>query len=425
MTDAQRFGVGFATAVLRAELGWLLTYGVHAAIAAVVAETLVRLARPSAGDQHRLWKMALFLPLVTASAAVLFGGAALGRTLHFLSPAVVPIRQSNSAAASIASSWRFSLGQRMMLAAGLTATAALMAGASRFAMGFARLRRRLKDRSTAVDPRVRAGLARISRRFAIGPIELSESAQLSSPIAVGARDVWFPAGSTASLTDDEIDAVLAHELAHLERRDPAWFFLAGLVQAALWIHPFIHRVVARLRSSAEIACDERAVAATGNALSLARGLSRFAHAALGAAAWMDAQPAFGGGVHASHILVDRVRRLVATAPGSPPSRAGGRGFQAAAAVLALAAIASVNLNVTFSRRSRNEAPDLAAASQRAGDLTSEEARLQAEMNEAQVVPGAAVASAAPSHLLQLEQNLRHVREERAWLERSVSTSGEP
>ncbi len=425
MMDGQRFGVGFATAVLRAELGWLVTYGVHAVIAAVVAETLVRLARPSAGDEHRLWKMALILPLVTGSAAVLFGGAALGRTFLSLSPAVVPIRQSNSAAAAIASSWGFSLGQRVMLAAGLTATAAVMAGAARFAIGFARFRRRLKDCSTSVDPRVRAALARISTRFAIGPVELSESAQLSSPIAVGARAVWFPAGSAASLTEDEIDGVLAHELAHLERRDPAWFFLAGLVRAALWIHPFIHRVVARLRSSAEIACDERAVAATGNALGLAQGLSRFAHAALGAAAWMDAQPAFGGGVRASHILVDRVRRLAAAAPAFPPSRAGARRFQATAAVLVLAAIASVNLNVTFAGRSRNEGPDLAAASQRAAHLTSEEARLEAEMNAAQVVPGEGVANAAPSHLLELERDLRHVREERAWLERSVSTTVEP
>ncbi len=236
MTGAQLFGPGLAAAVFRGELGWLVTYAVHAAIAAAVAEVLVSLAHPSPADEHRLWKMALALPLVTACTGTLFGEAALGRTVLLLTPAVVGIQPSHSGAAgaiaSASSSW---LGARLVLAAGLAATAGVMAGAARFAIGFARFRRRLKDRRTSVDPRLRAALARISTRFGLGPVELSESARLASPTAVGARAICFPVGSTASLADDEIDAVLAHELAHLERRDPAWFFLAGLVQAALWI----------------------------------------------------------------------------------------------------------------------------------------------------------------------------------------------
>ncbi len=160
-------------------------------------------------------------------------------------------------------------------------------------------------------------------------------------------------------------------------------------------------------------------------MGLARGLSRFAHAALGATALNDAHPAFGGGARASRILVDRVRRLAAPAPPALVSRAAASRFPATAAVLALATVASANLNVSFAGTARDEAPGLAAASQRAAYLTSEEARLQAEIKAADGRPRRATASAAPSHLLELEQDLRHVREERAWLERIVSTTVEP
>jgi beta-lactamase regulating signal transducer with metallopeptidase domain len=316
----------------------------------------------------------------------------------------------------------------------LAATVGVVVGAARFAVGFARLRRRLHDRRPSADPRLRASLARVSARFALGPVELTESAHLATPIAVGGRAICFPAGSTAALADEEVDAVLAHELAHLERRDPAWFFFAGLVQGTLWLQPLNHRVVARLRRSAEIACDERAVAATGDALGLARGLSSFAHAALGAPAWADAQPSFGGAGPGSHALVDRVRRLATAAPAPLPSRAGARRFHAAAAVLALVIIGSAKVSVTFAAPpaavatgvvTPSGAVGLTAASRRVAVLAVEEARLQSEMSAARAVAERASTAAGPSHLLELEQDLRHVRAERAWLERSASNPGRP
>ncbi|MFL5307278.1 MAG: M56 family metallopeptidase [Polyangia bacterium] len=418
-------------ALLAGALGCLVTYGVHAAIAAVVAEVVVRLARPSPADEHRLWKMALALPLVTACVAVLFGGSALGRTLLPAWATLTRIPGSRPVATASAPFLSPLLGPRAVLLAALAATVGVVGGAARFAVGFARLRRRLRDRHTSVDPRLASALARISARFAVGDVELTESAHLATPAALGARTVCFPAGSTASLTDVEVEAVLAHELAHLERRDPAWFFFAGLVEGALWMQPFNRRVVARLRRSAELACDERAVAATGDALGLARGLSLFAHAAQAVPAWADAHPAFGGAAAGTHALVDRVRRLADPEPAAHPAA---RRFQAAAAILVLVVIGSAKLSVTFAAPARAattgpvsgpEALGLAAASRRAAFLASEEFRLQAELTAAQVVAERASTGAGPSHLLELEQDLRHVRQERAWLERTVNTAGRP
>ena len=425
MTAAQLFGSDVIGTSLRTGLGWLLTYGIHAAIAAVVAELLVRLTHPSAPDEHRLWKMAMVLPLATACIGVASGRPGFGRTVVAAWPAIVRIHE----ATPVVPAW----AGGAVRAAALAAFVGAIAGAARFAVGVARLRRKVNDRRPSVDSRLRAALARVSTRFALGRVELIESPQVASPTAVGARVVCVPSGSTASFADDELDAILAHELAHLERRDPAWFFFAGLVEATLWMQPFNRRVVARLRRSAEIACDERAVAATGDALGLARGLSRFAHAALGAPGWRDAHPSLGGATRAPHALVERVRRLAGPAPSARLSRAGRVGIIAA---LVAISIASANVRVTFAGASRPASPrangrtaapgalDVAAASRRAVYLTNEETRLQTELNAAQAVAGDGP-GATPARLLELEQDLRHAREERAWLERSVSKTVTP
>lgn len=429
MSGVDAIGSSLTATALRAELGWLLTYALHAAIAAVATEGLVRAARPAPADEHRLWRMALVLPLATACLATVWGGAT-GAALLRAWPAIVGPRVSDAAAAPIAPGpvWG-TLG----VAAAVAAALAILLGAARFAIRVARLRRRLDDRHAPSDPRLRAALARVSARFGLRrSIQLTESARIASPIAIGRRAICFPAGSTASLADGEVDAVLAHELAHLERRDPTWFFLAGLAQHVLWMQPFSHRVAARLRRSAEIACDERAVGATGDALGLARGLSLFAHAAAGVPAWIEPHPnptpSWGGAAAASHALVDRVRRLAAN-PSPLPARPAAWRFLPAAAVLAFVFIGSLGLDVTFAAPSaarvsaRASLParpgtpdpvDVVAASRRAAALASEEFRLERELTAA----GARSAPAAP--LLELEQDLRHVREERAWLERRVS-----
>jgi hypothetical protein len=69
--------------------------------------------------------------------------------------------------------------------------------------------------------------------------------------------------------------------------------------------------------------------------------------------------------------------------------------------------------------------DIAAASRRVAALAVEEARLQSEMSAARAAAANVSTVAGPSHLLELEQDLRHVLAERAWLERNASTPVRP
>jgi beta-lactamase regulating signal transducer with metallopeptidase domain len=410
-------------------LAWLVTYGVHGAIATVVAEVLVRLAHPSPADEHRLWRIALVLPLATAWLFVPFGSRPLAARLAPTLPVILRLPSTSMVTSSFAPS---DSGQAVLAGAFIAALGAL-AGMACFAYRVVRLRRQLADRRTPTDPRLRSSLARLCPRFRLaGDVQLTESAQLTSPTAVGTRAICFPSVSIASLGDDELDAVLAHELAHLERRDPSWFFLAGFVQAALWMQPFNHLVAARFRRSAEIACDDRAVIVTDHPLCLARALGRLAHAAWAGHTSMPAQASLAGSARTSNALVDRVRRLATGRRGAPSVGGCVSRFGTAGALLVLAVIASSNLGVTFAGWSGSPAAasggeaspaatrQVAAASARAAHLDAQASRLQREISAANDLASGVSTIDADAHLQQLEQDLRHTREERAWLERSVS-----
>jgi beta-lactamase regulating signal transducer with metallopeptidase domain len=76
--------------------------------------------------------------------------------------------------------------------------------------------------------------------------------------------IVMPRGVAQALSAGEMRAVLAHELAHLSRRDNLWASIQMLVEMLFWFHPLVWWVGARLVAERERACDQ-AVLETGNA----------------------------------------------------------------------------------------------------------------------------------------------------------------
>jgi TonB family protein len=60
----------------------------------------------------------------------------------------------------------------------------------------------------------------------------------------------------ASWTGDRIDVILAHELAHIARRDWALQILAEIVRAVYWFNPLVWITCRQLRDESEQACDD-------------------------------------------------------------------------------------------------------------------------------------------------------------------------
>lgn len=98
------------------------------------------------------------------------------------------------------------------------------------------------------------------------PVELrlTETAIEPSVFGIFRPVLLWPAGISAHLDDAHIEAILAHELVHIERRDNLIAALHLIVQAIFWFHPLVWWLGARLVEERERACDE-AVLAAGSA----------------------------------------------------------------------------------------------------------------------------------------------------------------
>ncbi len=116
---------------------------------------------------------------------------------------------------------------------------------------------------------------------------------------------WFPRVYVARdlstrLTAAELEAVLAHEAAHVRRRDPLRLFLLRSLASLLFWLPALARLVADLADECEIEADD--AAARTHALPLASAILRMAGAAPGAP-----DPAVG--FQRSDLVARRIRRL--------------------------------------------------------------------------------------------------------------------
>lgn len=86
---------------------------------------------------------------------------------------------------------------------------------------------------------------------------------MSSPefIEPGVFGVWrpillLPDGIAGHLTSAELDAIIAHELCHISRRDNLAAAVHMAVEALFWFHPMVWWLGARLMEERERACDE-------------------------------------------------------------------------------------------------------------------------------------------------------------------------
>ncbi len=146
-------------------------------------------------------------------------------------------------------------------------------------------------------------------------------------------------GAVALLDPEELRAALAHELAHLSRRDPAASWGVLFARVAMWFNPAFQVMARALARDAEWYADERAAEACGDRLALASGLLKLHRATSGTRAARRTLPLAGAlseplaRVRSRDIEV-RCRRLL----GPPAPRLAFGGARVALAALSLTAL---------------------------------------------------------------------------------------
>lgn len=151
-----------------------------------------------------------------------------------------------------------------------------IAATMRWAGGWLQVRQ-LASRSVPATPQWTRRLDELAERMDLArPVRLACSVEVAVPTVIGHRQptVLVPPSVLNDLSPRELSGLLAHELAHVARRDFAANLLQRLCEAILAFHPAAPWISRLASEERENACDDLAVAVIGDPLLYGRGLAR-------------------------------------------------------------------------------------------------------------------------------------------------------
>jgi uncharacterized protein (TIGR03435 family) len=243
--------------------------------------------------------------------------------------------------------------------------AGVLAVSARWFMGWRRVGRIIRQTEAVSEGRVLEAVRRAAARAGIRrPIRIVRSGAPLEPGVFGwLRPVLFlPEGIGEHLSAAQLEAVIAHEICHVRRRDNLFAGLHSVVEALFWFHPLVWWIGARLVEERERACDE-AVLESGNEPGVyAEGILRTCRFYLESPA-----PCMSGVSGAD--LKERIARIM-TAASARNLGTGRKILLALAAAVALAAPLTFGLLTASVVRAQQSAPAQTAGPHESFDVAS-------------------------------------------------------
>jgi beta-lactamase regulating signal transducer with metallopeptidase domain/protocatechuate 3,4-dioxygenase beta subunit len=157
----------------------------------------------------------------------------------------------------------------------------------------------------AASDRLISLMSQIAEQFGVRrSIDLLESTAIEVPAAIGwlRPVILLPVSAITGLTESQLKAILAHELAHIRRCDYLVNLGQSVVETLLFYHPAVWWVSSQIRQEREHCCDDLAGTICGDRVGYAQALVR-----------MEELRGLGGNVALAASggrLTDRVRRLI-------------------------------------------------------------------------------------------------------------------
>lgn len=131
-------------------------------------------------------------------------------------------------------------------------------------------------RRETLQPIESDALATLQRRLGIRrAVRLYASVLAEVPAVIGWLKpcILFPVTALTGLTESQLRAILAHELAHVRRHDYLVNLLQTAVETVLFYHPAVWWVGRCIRQERENCCDDTAIALLGDPVEYASALS--------------------------------------------------------------------------------------------------------------------------------------------------------
>src|SRR3954470_21817171 len=241
--------------------------------------------------------------------------------------------------------------------------------------------------------------ARLSRRLHIQrTVRLLRSTLVDVPTVIGWLKpvILVPASALSGLNPHQLEAIMAHELAHIRRHDYLVNLLQVVVETLLFYHPAVWWLSRRIRAERENCCDDLAVSLCGDPFTYAQALADLEGLRGPARRFVIA--ADGGS------LVQRVRRLLGAPSHAGPSPGWLAGSASVLVLLGIAAgTAGTNAFQVAQSATVTTAPRTQTQSEESGAKTEQQLRNDARAmtaaaermtREANMVRGAAMAATA-------------------------------
>lgn len=105
-------------------------------------------------------------------------------------------------------------------------------------------------------------------------IALMESALVGVPMTIGWLKpmILLPIGTINGMSVAQVEAILAHELSHIQAKDYILNIFQTIIEILFYYHPAVWWISANIRAERENRCDDVAVKLCGNSLTYAKAL---------------------------------------------------------------------------------------------------------------------------------------------------------
>jgi len=336
--------------------GWTLVHFVwQGALVAAITAAVLRLMRPMAPQARYALACAALAamvaaPVVTASLLAgdgksafggprptpVLGGPAFGGTRPALVSGESPLgirptlsRTGDPASANPATSSTIDAALTLFVVLWLSGVATLLL---RLAGGCWRVRRIHRLSTAQHRSRWQASAERMAARMRLlRSIFVVDSLEVDTPTVVGwlRPVILLPVSAMAGLSTAQVDAILAHELAHIRRHDVLVNILQTIAETLLFYHPAVWWISGRIRTEREHCCDDVVVEVCGDPVAYAAALTELAASNIGVAPL--AMAATDG------PLLARVRRVLSVPPEAPARPSGVAWFIGLALAVVVAA----------------------------------------------------------------------------------------
>lgn len=142
-------------------------------------------------------------------------------------------------------------------------------------LSWRRVSRAIRSAAPSRDGRELDALRRVGHAAGLRtPVPLLRSDSALEPAVVGVftSALLWPAVISDELDDAQMEAILAHELSHVQRRDNLAAALHMVVETVFWFHPVVWWITSRLVDARERACDEAVIAHGADPQAYAEGI---------------------------------------------------------------------------------------------------------------------------------------------------------